>query len=63
VDTLASLAEALDVPLEELFREKNHLPELTDATFRPLAEFVQRHRLSRREIERLLTVAEALFGV
>jgi len=60
---LASLAEALEVPLDELFREKNHLPELTDATLRPLAEFVQRHRLSRREVDRLLTVAEALFGV
>jgi len=27
-----------------------------------LAEFVQRHRLTRREVERLLTVAQALFG-
>jgi transcriptional regulator with XRE-family HTH domain len=63
VDTLASIAGALDVPLDELFRDKNRAPELTDATLRPLAEFVQRHRLSRREVERLLTVAQALFGV
>ncbi len=63
LDTLASLAGALEVPLDELFQEKNHVPQLTDATLRPIAEFVQRHRLSRREVDRLLTVAEALFGV
>jgi transcriptional regulator with XRE-family HTH domain len=62
VDTLSSLAEALEIPLDELFREKDHLPELTDATLRPLVEFVQRHRLGRREVDRLLVVAEALFG-
>lgn len=62
VDTLAQIALALDVPMEELFREKTRVPEITDATLKPLADFVQRHRLSRREIERLLTVATALFG-
>jgi transcriptional regulator with XRE-family HTH domain len=62
VDTLAHIASALDVPLDELFREKTRVPEVSDSTLRPLAEFVQRHRLTRREVERLLTVAQALFG-
>jgi transcriptional regulator with XRE-family HTH domain len=62
VDTLAQIAAALGVPLEDLFRLKTHAPDLGDSAMRPLADFVQRHRLTRREIERLLTVAQALFG-
>lgn len=62
VDTLSQIAGALEVPLEELFREKSRIPDLTDASLKPLVDFVQRHRLNRREIEQLLSVAQALFG-
>jgi transcriptional regulator with XRE-family HTH domain len=61
VETLAQLADALDVPLEDLFREEGRTPKGENATLKPLADFVRRHRLGRRDVERLLSVARALF--
>ncbi len=64
VETLSQIASALDVPLEELFRERPRTPEvnLNSAPLKPLLDFVHKQRLSRREVERLLDVAVALFG-
>jgi transcriptional regulator with XRE-family HTH domain len=61
VETLAQLADALGVPLDDLFREEGRAVKGTDATLKPLVDFVRRHRLGRRDVERLLSVARALF--
>jgi transcriptional regulator with XRE-family HTH domain len=61
VETLAQLAGALNVPLAELFRDETRAKRGTDATLKPLADFVRRQRLNRTDVERLLTVAQALF--
>ncbi|MHB8417995.1 MAG: helix-turn-helix domain-containing protein [Myxococcales bacterium] len=61
IDTLASLSDALGVPLDELFREHSRLADSVDPALRPLIDFAQRNRLNRRDVERLLSVARALF--
>ena len=61
VDTLAKLAEALDIPLAELFLNEQQPARGQQAALAPLADFVRRERLTRRDVERLLNVARALF--
>jgi transcriptional regulator with XRE-family HTH domain len=64
VETLAKLAEALGIPLTELFEEQRaerRRARGLEAALEPLADFIRRERLSRRDVERLLVVARALF--
>ncbi len=61
MDTLASLTEALGVSMEDLFRDRSRPSEAIDPAVRPLVDFAERRRLSRRDIDRLLVVAKALF--
>ncbi|HUB06810.1 MAG TPA: helix-turn-helix transcriptional regulator [Myxococcales bacterium] len=61
IDTLASLADALGVSLDELFRDRSRLSDSVDPALRPLIDFAERHRLNRRDVDRLLSVAKALF--
>jgi transcriptional regulator with XRE-family HTH domain len=62
VDTLAKISNALKIPLAELFRNERQATHRDDAVIAPLADFVRRERLTRRDVERLLAVARALFG-
>jgi transcriptional regulator with XRE-family HTH domain len=62
MDTLDSLADALGVSMEDLFRDRPRQSEGVDPTIRPLVDFAERHRLNRRDVDRLLVVAKALFG-
>ena len=62
VETLSKIALALDVPLEQLFLDRPASVEPPDPLVRPLAEFIERKRLTRADVERLLVVAHALFG-
>jgi transcriptional regulator with XRE-family HTH domain len=61
MDTLASLADALEISMEDLFRDRSKPTEAIDPVLRPLADFAERRKLSRRDIDRLLVVAKALF--
>ncbi len=61
IETLAALAEALQVPLAALFLERGSHPIDPDPLLDPIADLVDRLRLGRRDIERLLLVAKALF--
>jgi transcriptional regulator with XRE-family HTH domain len=61
MDTLSSLADALGVSMEELFRDRSKHAETIDPTVRPLVDFAERHRLTRRDVDRLLVIAKALF--
>jgi transcriptional regulator with XRE-family HTH domain len=57
-ETLVQVAGALQVPLADLFR----VEEGGETGAHRLVEFVRVHRLGREEVDRLLAVAEALFG-
>ncbi len=58
-ETLVQVAGALRVPLAELFREEEGDEEA--GAYR-LVELVRVYGLGREEVDRLLAVAEALFG-
>jgi transcriptional regulator with XRE-family HTH domain len=61
-ETLVQVADALGVPLAELFRELNGAA-YDDPYFGRLADFARRVRLSRDQVDRLLAVATAMFEV
>ncbi|XXF76716.1 helix-turn-helix transcriptional regulator [Myxococcaceae bacterium GXIMD 01537] len=57
-ETLLEVARALDLPLWELLRPEEPEP---DAGAHRLAEFARAQRLTRADVDRLLSVAEVLF--
>jgi transcriptional regulator with XRE-family HTH domain len=61
LETLAKLADALQVPLAELFRFDSD-PDKIDELYRPLVEFCRKEGLSKREMDRLVGVARSVFG-
>lgn len=62
LETLARIAAALEVPLEELFNFNGLGAEKMDPLFRPLAEFCRKQKLSKRDVDKLLAVARALYS-
>lgn len=64
VETLAALAQALDVSLSELFAGTDRDPQDADGNdlLRPLEEFARARRLTQRDVEKLLGVARAMFN-
>lgn len=62
LDTLAKLARALDITMGELFLFADEEPKGLDPMLKPLAEFARSQSLTRRDIDRLLRVARAMFG-
>lgn len=61
VETLASIAQALDVTLSELFAGADREVEGDGELLRPLSEFARARRLTARDVEKLLGVARAMF--
>lgn len=63
IETLIRLAGALDVSISELFlcAESEQEPQALDPMLKPIAEFVRSRALTRRDIDRLLGVAKAMF--
>lgn len=62
LETLEKIALALEVPVEELFRSDAAPVDRVDSAMRPLAEYVRRRGLNRRDVEKLVAVAKAMFG-
>lgn len=62
LETLGKIASALEVPVEELFRSETAPVDRVDSSMRPLAEYVRKRGLNRRDVEKLLAVARAMFG-
>lgn len=62
LETLDDLARSLDVPLAELFRLAPQVA-YEDPYFGKLVSFAQTARLGRRDVDRMIAVACALFGV
>jgi transcriptional regulator with XRE-family HTH domain len=63
VETFASLAEALGVPLGDLFADVGGMPgDGEEDLLRPLSDFARSRKLTSRDVERLLGVARAMFN-
>ena len=58
---LIALADALDVPVSEMFSVFDRRQSLAPDLLRPLLEFCERRALSRQDIEALVAVARVLF--
>jgi transcriptional regulator with XRE-family HTH domain len=61
VETLAAICAALEISLSELFHGTDGEPSTDGDLVRPLAEFVRSRRLNRRDVDKLLGVARAMF--
>ena len=61
IATLQALARVLDVPVRELFLSGDEKPTSLDPVLEPLAKFVAAHSLTKRDVDRLLTIARAMF--
>jgi transcriptional regulator with XRE-family HTH domain len=63
VDTLAALADALEVPLSELFSGiGRQAMDSGNELLRPLSDFCRARRLNSRDVDKLLGVARAMFN-
>ncbi len=61
LETLARLADALEVPLAQLV-DFDADPQTVDPLYRPLVEYCRRQSLSRRDVDRLVALAKVVFG-
>ncbi len=61
-ETLLKAAEALSVPLADLFRDGATL-EVADPSHARLVDFARRTHLSRAQVDRFIAVGAAMFGV
>jgi transcriptional regulator with XRE-family HTH domain len=60
LDTLSKIAGALDVPVAALFEDMDG--RSVEATYRPLLEACRKLRLSRRDVDRLVSVLRSMFA-
>jgi transcriptional regulator with XRE-family HTH domain len=61
LETLARIAEALEVHLSELFRADND-ESAVEPMFRPLIEACRKYNLGKRDVDRLVTVVRTMFA-
>jgi transcriptional regulator with XRE-family HTH domain len=59
-ETLLQIAQALEIPLAELFRTSGG-PSYDDPYYSKLVDFARRRRLSRAQVDRLLAVGQLVF--
>lgn len=59
-ETLLQIADALEVPLAELFRPSGG-PTYDDPYYSKLVDFARRRRLSRAQVDRLVAVGQLVF--
>ena len=62
VETLAALAEALEVSLAELFTGTDSRSDQFEDLIRPLSEFFRARSLTPQDVDKLLSVAQAMFN-
>lgn len=62
VETLEGLAAALGVSMAELFAGAEPASSESTEVVRPLADFARARRLTRRDVDKLLGVARAMFA-
>ena len=61
-ETLVAVAKALEVPLAELFRD-GVSAQSEDPSHTRLLDFVRKAHLSRQQVDRLVAVGHAMFGL
>ena len=59
LETLAKIAEALEVRLADLFPSGD---DAVEPVYRPLLEACRKHRLGKRDVDRLTGVVRSLFA-
>ena len=59
-ETMLQIAEALELPLAELFRNAGG-PSYDDPYYSKLVEFARRRKLSRAQVDRLIAVGQVVF--
>src|SRR5215469_3657814 len=59
-ETMLQIAEALELPLAELFRNAGG-PSYDDPYYSKLIEFARRRKLSRAQVDRLIAVGQVVF--
>ncbi len=61
LETLAAIAQALEVRVADLFFDGEERREV-EAVYRPLLEACRRHNLGKRDVDRLLSVVRTMFA-
>jgi transcriptional regulator with XRE-family HTH domain len=61
LETLAKIATALELPLVELFAF-DEAPEKVEPMFKPLIDACRKQGLSKRDVDRLVSVVRSMFG-
>ena len=61
LETLAAIAEALEVPVADLFRQDGDT-EVLEPIYRPLLEACRKYNLGRRDVDRLVSVVSNMFA-
>ena len=61
-ETLVQIAKALEVPVQELFRDGPSL-DAADPSHARLLEFAKKAHLSRAQVDRFIAVGYAMFGL
>jgi transcriptional regulator with XRE-family HTH domain len=64
LDTLAAIADGLEVRIVDLFESDNddRLPDGVEPIFRPLLEACRRYKLGKRDVDRLVSVVRTMFA-
>lgn len=60
LETLAKIADALHVPIAELFAFDRN-PDVVESLYQPLIDYCRKRTLTKKDMDRLLVVAKAMF--
>jgi len=61
LETLAAIAEALEVKIADLFTDEADRQGV-EAVYRPLIEACRKHNLGKRDVERLVSMVRSMFA-
>ena len=61
LETLAAIAQALEVRVADLFLDESDGGEL-EAIYRPLLDACRKHNLGKRDVDRLMSVVRTMFA-
>jgi transcriptional regulator with XRE-family HTH domain len=61
LETLAAIAEALEVRVADLFSDESD-GAAVEPVYRPLLEACRKHKLGKRDVDRLLSLVRTMFA-
>jgi len=62
LETLAAIAEALEVRIAELFHFGGEIHDGVEPMYRPLLDACRRYNLGKRDVDRLVSVVRTMFA-